>query len=114
MQTKITVFLCARRLLLVHGSVVFKIFLFNNYCFVRSNTFLAKNCLWGVIIFEGKRSNDKDEFYPLLLAGPRKKEDYTKKIEKIMTLGSDMDTALVALSSCNWDLEKAIEQIFGS
>lgn len=45
--------------------------------------------------------------------GPRKKEDYTKKIERIMGIGCEMDQALVALSSCNWDLDKAIEQIFG-
>lgn len=30
-----------------------------------------------------------------------------------MAIGCDMDQALVALSTCNWDMDKAIEQIFG-
>lgn len=45
--------------------------------------------------------------------GPRKIEDYMKKIDRIMGIGCDKDQALVALSSCNWDMDKAIEQIFG-
>lgn len=51
--------------------------------------------------------------YFFCLTGPRKKEDYSKMIEKLMGIGCDMDQALVALSSCNWDMNKAIEQIFG-
>ncbi|XKL59653.1 hypothetical protein PGB90_000669 [Kerria lacca] len=45
--------------------------------------------------------------------GSRKKEEYSKKIERLMGIGCNMDQALVALSGCNWDLDKAIEQIFG-
>lgn len=30
-----------------------------------------------------------------------------------MGIGCDMDQALAALSTCNWDMDKAIEQIFG-
>lgn len=52
-------------------------------------------------------------YFAFWWTGPRKKEEYSKMIEKLMGIGCDMDQALVALSSCNWDMNKAIEQIFG-
>nr|XP_027220212.1 ubiquitin-conjugating enzyme E2 K-like [Penaeus vannamei] len=43
---------------------------------------------------------------------PRGNSDFANKVRCLMDLGVGEQQALVALSSCNWDMDRAIEQLF--
>ncbi|BES98866.1 ubiquitin-conjugating enzyme [Nesidiocoris tenuis] len=44
--------------------------------------------------------------------GPPADDDCSRKISRLMDMGVDRETACVALSTYNWDLERSTEQIF--
>lgn len=46
------------------------------------------------------------------IAGPAKMPDLDDKIRRLTDMGIEEHNARVALSSYNWDLERATEQLF--
>jgi len=55
--------------------------------------------------------------YVILVAiavlGPNKNSDFDTKIQRLIDMGIERDQARGALSTYNWDLERATEQLFG-
>lgn len=49
---------------------------------------------------------------PKLWTGPKSNSDYDQKIKKLKELGVSEASARDSLSSCDWDLDRATEQIF--
>jgi len=47
-----------------------------------------------------------------LFTGPHKNSDFDLKIRRLTDMGIEDHQARVALSSYNWDLERATEQLF--
>lgn len=43
---------------------------------------------------------------------PKGNSEFSKKVRRLMDMGVGEHQALVALSSCNWDMDRAIEQLF--
>lgn len=44
--------------------------------------------------------------------GPNKNTDFDSKIQRLIDMGIECDQARGALSTYNWDLERATEQLF--
>lgn len=44
--------------------------------------------------------------------GPNKNADFDSKIQRLIDMGIECDQARGALSTYNWDLERATEQLF--
>lgn len=44
--------------------------------------------------------------------GPHKNPEFSEKIRRLLDMGVEEHQARVALSSFNWDLERATEQLF--
>lgn len=44
--------------------------------------------------------------------GPNKNREFNDKIRRLLDMGVEEHQARVALSSYNWDLERATEQLF--
>jgi len=47
-----------------------------------------------------------------LVSGPDKNSDFENKIRRLTDMGIEDHKARVALSSYDWDLERATEQLF--
>lgn len=48
----------------------------------------------------------------LMVLGPNKNTDFDSKIQRLIDMGIERDHARAALSTYNWDLERATEQLF--
>lgn len=48
----------------------------------------------------------------LFFSVPKGNSEFSKKVRRLMDMGVGEHQALVALSSCNWDMDRAIEQLF--
>lgn len=46
------------------------------------------------------------------VVGPNKNSDFDTKIQRLIDMGIERDQARGALSTYNWDLERATEQLF--
>jgi len=50
--------------------------------------------------------------YKTIVIGPNKNADFDSKIQRLVDMGIECDQARGALSTYNWDLERATEQLF--
>lgn len=48
----------------------------------------------------------------IIFLGPSKNTDFDTKIQRLIDMGIECDHARGALSTYNWDLERATEQLF--
>lgn len=48
----------------------------------------------------------------IVVLGPNKNTDFDTKIQRLIDMGIECDQARGALSTYNWDLERATEQLF--
>jgi len=48
----------------------------------------------------------------IYILGPNKNIDFDTKIQRLIDMGIERDQARGALSTYNWDLERATEQLF--
>lgn len=48
----------------------------------------------------------------IVVLGPNKNTDFDTKIQRLIDMGIERDQARGALSTFNWDLERATEQLF--
>lgn len=48
----------------------------------------------------------------IVILGPNKNTDFDSKIQRLIDMGIECDQARGALSTYNWDLERATEQLF--
>jgi len=48
----------------------------------------------------------------IAVLGPNKNSDFDTKIQRLIDMGIERDQARGALSTYNWDLERATEQLF--
>lgn len=51
-------------------------------------------------------------FYFAFLGGPHRQSEFDVKIQRLIDMGVEEHKARVALSTYNWDLERATEQLF--
>lgn len=47
-----------------------------------------------------------------VISVPKGNSEFAKKVRCLQDMGVGEHQALVALSSCNWDVDRAIEQLF--
>lgn len=51
-------------------------------------------------------------FLLCIAGGPHKQSEFDVKIQRLIDMGIEEHNARVALSTYNWDLERATEQLF--
>ncbi|KAF4526180.1 hypothetical protein B566_EDAN015237 [Ephemera danica] len=65
-------------------------------------------CIFGQALLKGQLCIG----HKIAKKGPYKNTDFDQKIRRLMDMGVDEHKARAALSSYNWDLERATEQLF--
>jgi ubiquitin-conjugating enzyme (huntingtin interacting protein 2) len=59
-----------------------------------------------------EKFNNFNNIINKIFSGPHKNSDFDLKIRRLTDMGIEDHQARVALSSYNWDLERATEQLF--